>query len=65
MAGLGVGAGLGVARALDFSPNLLVASVVTGAAAMAVIDAPMAALSVTDPRTWAPKDSVQVELQNL
>ena len=56
MAGLGVGAALGVARTLGFRPNLLVASVVTGAAAMAGTDAPMTALGVTDPRTWAPKD---------
>lgn len=56
VAGLGVGAALGLARTLGFRPNLLVAGVAAGAAAMAGTDAPMAALGVTDPGSWAAKD---------
>lgn len=55
-AGLGVGAAFGLARAFGFRPNLLLAGVLAGAAAMAGTDAPMAALGVSDPRTWAAKD---------
>lgn len=55
-AGIGVGGALGVARAFGFRPNLLVAGGLTGAAAMAGTDAPMAALGVTDPRAWAVRD---------
>lgn len=55
-AGLGVGAVMALARTFGFRPGLLVAGVVAGAAAMAGTDAPMAALGVTDPRTWAAKD---------
>lgn len=55
-AGLGVGAVFGLARTLGFRPNLLTAGVLAGAAAMAGTDAPMAALGVTDPSTWAAKD---------
>jgi hypothetical protein len=57
-AGLGVGAVLGVGRALGFRPRLPLASVVTGAGAMAATISPMAALGVTDPTTWAPQDWV-------
>lgn len=55
-AGLGVGAALGLARALGLRPNLLLAGVVAGVGAMAGTDAPMAALGVSDPRSWAAKD---------
>ncbi len=55
-AGLGVGAVMGLARAFSFRPGLLVAGVVAGAAAMAGAGAPMTALGVSDPRTWAAKD---------
>lgn len=56
VAGLGVGAALGLARSLGFRPHLLLAGVVAGAGAMAATSAPMAALGVSDPRTWAAKD---------
>lgn len=55
-AGLGVGAALGLARTCGFRPNLLIAGVVTGAAAMVGTDGPMAVLGVSDPSTWAAKD---------
>jgi hypothetical protein len=55
-AGLGVGAALGVARARGFRPHLVVTAVITGVTAMAATDAPMAALGVSNPRTWAAQD---------
>ncbi len=64
-AGLGVGAALGVARSLGFRPNLLVAGVLTGAGAMVGTDAPMAALGVSDPRTWAAKDWLSDAIPHL
>ncbi|MGI9157582.1 MAG: hypothetical protein ACR2FG_13275 [Marmoricola sp.] len=54
--GAGIGGALGLARGFGFRPNLLLAALVTGAGAMAGTDSPMAALGVTDPRTWAAKD---------
>ncbi len=56
VAGLGVGAAFGLVTALGFRPNVVVAGVVVGAGAMASADAPMAALGVSDPRTWAAQD---------
>lgn len=55
-AGAGVGAVFGVARALGFRPPLLVGALLAGAGAMAATDLPMAALGVSDPRTWAAQD---------
>lgn len=55
-AGLGVGGALGLVGTFGFRPNLVLASLVAGAGAMAGTDAPMAALGVTDPSTWAAKD---------
>lgn len=55
-AGLGVGAVLGLTRALGWRPGLLLGTVVAGAGAMAGADGPMAMLGVTDPRAWAAKD---------
>ncbi len=55
-AGLGVGGTLGLAGTFGFRPNLVLAGLVAGAGAMAGTDAPMAALGVTDPTTWAVKD---------
>lgn len=57
-AGLGVGAALGLARALGLRPGLLVAGMAAGVGAMAASDAPMTALGVTDPRSWAARDWV-------
>lgn len=64
-AGLGIGAALGMARSLGFRPNLLVAGVLTGAGAMVGTDAPMAALGVSDPRTWAAKDWLSDAIPHL
>ncbi|MGH3496288.1 MAG: hypothetical protein ACRDP1_02325 [Nocardioidaceae bacterium] len=54
--GVGVGALLGLTRALGFPSNPLIAGVVTGGVAMAGTDTPMAALGVTDPSSWAAID---------
>jgi hypothetical protein len=54
--GVGMGALLGLARSFGFRPNVLLAGALVGAAAMAGTDVPMAALGVTDPRTWAAAD---------
>lgn len=56
LAGLSVGAVLGAARALGFRPNLAITAALSGGAAMAATDGPMAALGVSDPTTWAAKD---------
>ena len=65
IAGLGVGAGLGIARSRGFRPNLLLGGIVAGAAAMAGTDAPMAALGITDPRTWAARDWLSDAIPHL
>jgi len=54
--GVGIGGAFGLARTFGFRPNVLITGLVIGAAAMAGTDAPMAALGVSDPRTWAAKD---------
>lgn len=65
LAGLGVGAALGLARSLGFRPNVLLAGVIAGGSAMAGTDAPMAVLGVTDPRTWAAKDWLSDAIPHL
>ena len=54
--GLGVGGLYGAARAVGWRPGLPLASVAAGVAAMLGSNAPMAALKVSDPRTWRPAD---------
>lgn len=56
VAGIGVGAGLGLARSLGWRPGLLLSTLVAGFGAMALADGPMAALGVSDPRTWRVRD---------
>lgn len=56
LAGVGTGALLGLARHLGWRPNPVVGAVLAGALAMAGADGPMAALGISDPRTWAAKD---------
>lgn len=55
-AGVGVGAALGLGRSLGVRPGPLVGGLVAAVAAMAASNGPMAALGVSDPRTWAAKD---------
>lgn len=54
--GVGVGTLYGAARALPWRPPFPVAALATGLGAMAGSDVPMAALKVSDPRTWQPAD---------
>ncbi|MDQ1664638.1 MAG: hypothetical protein QOH75_669, partial [Actinomycetota bacterium] len=46
------------ARGLGFRPPVLVGGMITAAAAMVGSNGPMAALGVTDPRTWSAGDWV-------
>lgn len=52
VAGIGVGALLGLARAAGWRPGSAVGGVTAGLLAMVASDVPMTALGVTDPRTW-------------
>ncbi len=54
--GVGIGAVLGLARTAGWRPNVLTAGLVTGLGAMAATDSSMAALGVSDPRTWTRMD---------
>jgi hypothetical protein len=54
--GVGVGAAFGLLRRLGVRLPLPVGALVTGLAAMAATDGSMAALKVTDPRTWSGTD---------
>jgi hypothetical protein len=54
--GVGVGAAFGLLRRFGVRLPLPVGAVVTGLTAMAVTDGSMAALKVTDPRTWSGTD---------
>lgn len=69
LSGLGVGLGVGiaasVARAAGLRAPAPIAAVATGAAAMAATDLPMAALDVTDPRTWSGQDWLSDALPHL
>jgi hypothetical protein len=54
--GLAVGAAYGAARALGFRPPVPVGGLITAVAAAAGANAPLAALGVTDLRTWRAAD---------
>ena len=56
VAGVGVGALAGLARALGFRPNPLVGGLVAGVGALVAANGPMAALGISDPRTWSATD---------
>jgi hypothetical protein len=51
-AGIGMGVILGLAYALGWRPQLLVATLVATAIALIGTNGPMTVLGVTDPRTW-------------
>ncbi len=55
-AGVGVGAGLGLARGFGWRPGVFVSALVATVGALVASNGPMAALGVSDPRTWAAKD---------
>jgi hypothetical protein len=54
--GVGVGAAFGLLRRAGFRPPALIGGALVGLAAMAATDGTMAALEVSDPRTWSPAD---------
>jgi hypothetical protein len=54
--GLGVGALLGVARALGWRPRPVVEIVAATVVAAVGANAPMAALGISDPRSWSAQD---------
>lgn len=56
VAGVGTGALLGWLRGVDVRAPVAVTAVVAGLAAMAGADGPIAALGISDPRTWTAKD---------
>ncbi|MGI8900329.1 MAG: hypothetical protein ACR2HA_05275 [Nocardioides sp.] len=57
-AGVGVGAALGLARTAGWRPHVRTAGLATGLGAIAATAGPMAALGVSDPRTWTLQDWV-------
>ncbi|GIH12916.1 hypothetical protein [Rugosimonospora africana] len=54
--GIAVGAAYGMARAAGFRPPLWAGALAVGGAAMLSADVPLAALKVSDPRTWSRTD---------
>jgi len=54
--GVGVGAAFGVLRRIGLRPPVPVGGVLVGLGAMAATDGTMAALKVSDPRTWSATD---------
>lgn len=54
--GVAMGAALGLARAGGLRPSVPVAAASVAALAMAGANGPMAALGITDPRSWAMTD---------
>lgn len=65
VAGVGVGAALGLARAAGLRPGLLVSGVAATVGALIGSNGPMTVLGVTDPRTWALKDWVADVIPHL
>lgn len=55
-AGVGIGAALGLCRAVGWRPGLAASTVTAAVAAMAAGSAPMTALRITDPRQWSAVD---------
>jgi len=58
VAGVGIGAVLGVARSAGWRPGLLATGLAATVGALIGTNGPMTVLGVTDPRTWAAKDWV-------
>ncbi|WP_329459811.1 hypothetical protein [Streptomyces sp. NBC_01497] len=58
VAGVGMGALLGLARAAGWRPPTVIAAAVAAVGALAGTNGPMIALKVTDPRTWSTTDWV-------
>jgi hypothetical protein len=58
LAGVGIGAALGLCRAAGWRPSFGVSTVVATVGAMVGTSGPMTLLGVTDPRDWAAKSWV-------
>lgn len=58
VAGIGLGALLGLARSAGWRPATLVCGAAATVGALIGTNGPMTVLGVTDPRTWAPQDWV-------
>lgn len=56
LAGVGTGAGLGLARAAGWRPGLAGAAAAATVGALFAGNAPMTVLGVTDPRSWSAAD---------
>jgi hypothetical protein len=63
--GVGIGAAFGVLHRIGVRPPAPVGAVLVGVAAMASTDLSMAALKVSDPRTWSATDWVSDVLPHL
>jgi hypothetical protein len=63
--GTTVGVGYGLLHGLGWRPPVLVGGVVATVAAMVGSNAPMAALGVSDPRTWSTSDWLSDVLPHL
>jgi hypothetical protein len=63
--GAGLGAALGVLRALGFRPGRVAGSLVAAAIAMVGANTPLAALRVSDPREWTVQDWLADVLPHL
>lgn len=56
LVGVGIGAALGAVPVSSWRDHLMLAGVATGLGAMVATDGSMAALAISDPRTWKPAD---------
>jgi len=65
VAGVGIGAALGLIRAAGWRPGPVVAGLVATIGALVGTNGPMTALGITDPRTWAPTDWVADVIPHL
>ncbi len=65
VAGVGVGAALGLARSAGWRPGVLVSTLAATAGALLGSNGPMTLLGVTDPRTWLVKDWVSDVVPHL
>jgi hypothetical protein len=63
--GVGIGAAFGLLRHLGVRPPLPVGALLVGLGAMAATDSSMAALKVSDPRTWSGADWLSDLLPHL
>jgi len=63
--GLGVGALVGVARAVGIRSGAVTGTLLTTAVVLVASNAPMTVLKVTDPRTWSATDWVSDVLPHL